>query len=203
MNISFDRLRSILFDERASGTLTDIPSDLYQKVHEEIERMYRVLYDSGDPLSEETQDMIRQIESIKSFLQEIFSIRTARIIELATAKANGDVIDREMMRLMTSEERLLFDTVSKAVSHARGTMVDLHIRRKVPVIEEKEEEEEIADAKTSEEVTTVRIITPVESFMGYDGRTYSLLPGDIVVLPRPNADVLCNRNIALNTRIRK
>jgi len=202
MSISFDRLRSILFDERASGTLTDIPPELYQKVHEEIERMYRALYDSGDPLSEETQDMIRQIESIKSFLQEIFSIRTNRIIELATAKANGDVIDREIMRLMTSEEKILFDTVSKAVSHARGTLVDLHIRKKTPVIEEKVEEE--ADEEiTSEGVTAVRIITPVEPFMGYDGRTYSLLPGDIVVLPQPNADVLCSRNIALNTRIRK
>ncbi|MCP1714750.1 DNA replication factor GINS [Methanocalculus alkaliphilus] len=202
MSISFDRLRSILFDERASGTLTDIPSEFYQNVHEEIERMYRALYDSGDPLSEETQDMIRQIESIKSFLQEIFAIRTSRIIELATAKANGDMIDREMMRLMTSEERLLFDNVSQAVSHARSTMVELHIRRKTPVIEEKVEEE-AGEVITPQEVTPVRITTPVEQFMGYDGRTYSLLPGDIVVLPRPNADVLCNRNIALNTRIRK
>lgn len=202
MNISFDRLRSILFDERASGTLTDIPPELYQKVHEEIEVMYRALYDSGDPLSEETQDMIRQIESIKSFLQEIFAIRTGRIIELATAKANGDVIDREMMRLMTSEERLLFDSVSEAVSHARSTMIEHHVRRKSPIIE-KMIEEEVRETITSEEVTPVRIITPVEQFMGYDGRTYSLLPGDIVVLPRPNADVLCNRNIALNTRIRK
>ena len=65
MTISFDRVRSILFDERASGTLTEIPPGLYQNVHEEIERMYRDLYESGDPLSDRSQDMIRQIESFK------------------------------------------------------------------------------------------------------------------------------------------
>jgi DNA replication factor GINS len=203
MTISFDRVRSILFDERASGTLTEIPPGLYQNVHEEIERMYRDLYESGDPLSDRSQDMIRQIESFKSYIQEIFLIRTSRIIELATARGNGDTIEREVMRMMISEERELFETVSKAVLQARTSLIDLRSRKKTLVFEEKEEAEVVEEEASSLEMTVIRLIAPVEPFMGYDGRTYALMVEDIVTLPTPNASVLSDRNIALNIRIRK
>jgi len=205
MTISFDRIRSILFDERASGTLTDIPQDLYTKVHEEIELMYRELYESGDPLSERSQDMIRQVESFKSYIQEIFSIRTGRIIELALAKGNGDTIDREIKRLMIPEEQALFETVSKAVQHARGELIDRR-SRKPTLIPETEVEEPVAEAEEEgapRGLNLIRLIAPIEPFMGIDGRTYALENEDVVCLPSPNATVLCDRNIALNIRIRK
>jgi Uncharacterized protein conserved in archaea len=205
MTISFDRVRSILFDERASGTLTDIPPDLYTKVHEEIELMYKELYESGDPLSDRSQDMIRQIESFKSYIQEIFSIRTGRIIELALAKGNGDTIDREIKRLMIAEEQALFETVSKAVQHARAELIDRR-SRKATLIPETEIEEPVDEAEEDgapRGLSLVRLITPIEPFMGIDGRTYKLANEDVIYLPTPNATVLCDRNIALNIRIRK
>ncbi len=205
MTISFDQVRSILFEERASGTLTEIPPELYRRVHQEIERMYRDLFDSGDTLSERSQDMIRQIESFKSYIQEIFVIRTNRIIELAKAKGNGDSIDREVRRMMVSEERVLFDTVSKAVSNARERLIDHRFPQEVLDVSDPIEEEnlEITPDETLYNQNIVRLISPVEPFMGYDGRTYVLENEDVVSLPAPNANVLCDRNIALNIRIRK
>lgn len=205
MTISFDRVRSILFDERASGTLTDIPSDLYSKVHGEIELMYKELFDSGDPLSERSQDMIRQIESFKSYIQEIFQIRTGRIIELALARGNGDTIDREIKRLMIPEEQALFETVSKAVQHARGELIDHRSRKQtlIPETEVEAHDEEGEDEDAPRGLSLVRLIAPIEPFMGIDGRTYALMTEDVVCLPFPNATVLSDRNIALNIRIRK
>ncbi|MCQ1539148.1 DNA replication complex GINS family protein [Methanocalculus taiwanensis] len=205
MTISFDRVRSILFDERASGVLTEIPPDLYVKVHEEIELMYKELYDSGDPLSDRSQDMIRQVESFKSYIQEIFSIRTGRIIELALAKGNGDTIDREVRRMMIAEEQALFDSVAKAVQHARAELIDPRSRKPTLIVETEipEHEEEAEDDVAPRGLSLIRLIAPIEPFMGIDGRTYALQNEDVIYLPSPNATVLCDRNIALNIRIRK
>lgn len=53
------------------------------------------------------------------------------------------------------------------------------------------------------EYEPVYIIDEIDSFMGIDGRIYNLSAEDIVTLPRINAEVLYNRNIALNIGIGK
>ncbi|UUX92817.1 hypothetical protein [Methanoplanus endosymbiosus] len=53
------------------------------------------------------------------------------------------------------------------------------------------------------EYEPVYIIDKIDSFMGIDGRIYNLSAEDVVTLPRKNAEVLYNRNIALNIGISK
>jgi DNA replication factor GINS len=49
----------------------------------------------------------------------------------------------------------------------------------------------------------VRVLQDMESFMGVDGRIYTLSKGDIVTLPERNAAVLSERNIVLNINLCK
>jgi DNA replication factor GINS len=49
----------------------------------------------------------------------------------------------------------------------------------------------------------VRVLQDMESFMGVDGRIYTLSKGDIVTLPERNAAVLTERNIVLNINLCK
>jgi DNA replication factor GINS len=49
----------------------------------------------------------------------------------------------------------------------------------------------------------VRALENMESFMGVDGRIYTLSKGDIVTLPERNAAVLSERNIVLNINLCK
>ena len=49
----------------------------------------------------------------------------------------------------------------------------------------------------------VRVLEDMDSFMGVDGRIYTLLKGDIVTLPERNAAVLSERNIVLNMNLCK
>ena len=49
----------------------------------------------------------------------------------------------------------------------------------------------------------VRVLEDMESFMGIDGRIYTLSKGDIVTLPERNAAVLSERNIVLNMNLCK
>jgi DNA replication factor GINS len=44
----------------------------------------------------------------------------------------------------------------------------------------------------------VRILQEIDPFVGMDGRIYALRKEDVVTLPAWNADVLVERNIALN-----
>jgi DNA replication factor GINS len=64
-----------------------------------------------------------------------------------------------------------------------------------------------ATPKTNESLSLqcvlVRVLEDMESFMGIDGRIYTLSKGDIVTLPERNAAVLSERNIVLNMNLCK
>jgi DNA replication factor GINS len=49
----------------------------------------------------------------------------------------------------------------------------------------------------------VRVLEDMDSFMGIDGRIYTLSKGDILTLPERNAAVLSERNIVLNMNLCK
>lgn len=49
----------------------------------------------------------------------------------------------------------------------------------------------------------VRVLEDMDSFLGVDGRIYTLSKGDIVTLPERNAAVLSERNIVLNINLCK
>jgi DNA replication factor GINS len=49
----------------------------------------------------------------------------------------------------------------------------------------------------------VHVLEDMDTFLGVDGRTYSLTKGDIVTLPERNAAVLSERNIVLNINLCK
>ncbi|MDD4137381.1 MAG: hypothetical protein PHT99_05740 [Methanoregula sp.] len=51
--------------------------------------------------------------------------------------------------------------------------------------------------------TLVRVLEDMDSFMGVDGRIYTLSKGDIVTLPERNAAVLSERDIVLNINLCK
>jgi DNA replication factor GINS len=48
-----------------------------------------------------------------------------------------------------------------------------------------------------EDLMIVKVLKDVPRFVGVDGRHYQLSSEDIVVLPKANAIVLCNKNVAI------
>jgi DNA replication factor GINS len=43
----------------------------------------------------------------------------------------------------------------------------------------------------------VKVLKDIPRFVGVDGRHYHLSSEDVVVLPKANALVLCNKNVAI------
>jgi DNA replication factor GINS len=201
--VHLDELRSILLSERETGRLIQVPHDLYESTREETESLSKEVYESEDPFSDRARILIERVSSIRETLQDIFRIRSAKILALAQSQEKGQFIDRDELKKMLPEEREMFDQMVLAIEQCRCLLVDGTVHRPPSKEGEVEREEPCAAiledlSSTVPEFVLGRVLQDMEPFMGVDGRIYQLQKEDIVTLPERNADVLCERNIVLN-----
>ncbi|HJJ95781.1 MAG TPA: DNA replication complex GINS family protein [Methanocorpusculum sp.] len=230
--ITISDLHGFLLDERASGSLVEIPGDFYEVVLKNIEDLRKKAASTNDPFGEGVQSLIKERESLREYLRDLYSVRTKKIINLAQAKANGEEIDRNELRMMVSGERSLYQVVLESCESCRKTLLEgkptLEITAygygapEVPEIEDAspvnsentpvqesalEYDAQSVSADSAEQAPepsrVIAVRSEIQSFQDINGRVYTLSPGDIVSLPQPMADILCNTNKALSIRIRK
>jgi DNA replication factor GINS len=131
--------------------------------------------------------------------------------------------EREMFEQITASIEQSKGILLQNLPHAPLQTRTLPVAVAVPAADEDEESEPLSDVdemagpspqalpvvvqKGPEPIThpcaLVRVLEDMESFMGVDGRIYSLSKGDIVTLPERNAAVLSERNIVLNINLCK
>lgn len=221
--MKLDDLRSILLSERETGRLTAIAPDVFSKGHAELAAITKQVYASEDPFSEEARALIDETLAIRETLQDLFAIRSRKIIALTVMHAEGDYYDREEVKRMIPAEKELFDQITAAFGQCQGALL-YNAPRPIAVVHPAEPEEdggEPAASEAAEEAATVvvgqpkpahalehpcvlvHVLEDMDTFLGVDGRTYSLTKGDIVTLPERNAAVLSERNIVLNINLCK
>jgi DNA replication factor GINS len=218
-----DDLRSILLSERETGRLTAVAPDLFDRGHAELATLITKVYEFEDPLSEEARSLIEETLAIKETLQELFALRARKIIALTILHAEGNYYDREEVKRMIPVEKEMFDTATAGIERCKGILLhNVPHRQKTAVLSEVEEngEPEQEPVEDHHEIyglhaipepkipllppcALVRVLEDMESFMGIDGRIYTLSKGDIVTLPERNAAVLSERNIVLNINLCK
>jgi DNA replication factor GINS len=220
-----DDLRSTLLSERETGRLTAVAPDLFDRGHTELASLIGKVYAFEDPLSEEARSLIEETLAIKETLRELFALRSRKILALTIMHAEGNYYDREEVKRMVPVEKEMFDTVTASIEQCKGILlhnIPIPHRPKnigTPEIVESGEPEMEQDedsstatglyatpktnASLSLQCVLVRVLEDMESFMGIDGRIYTLSKGDIVTLPERNAAVLNERNIVLNMNLCK
>lgn len=224
-------LRRVLLEERDSGVLTPVPVDLYLRTNAEMRNLQQEVYAMDDPFSDEARILIEKVASIRETIEEIFRIRSEKIISLAQSQSDGSYIDREEIRTLIPAELEMFNRVVDAIRLSRTSLVEWRtspgaIPRTtfpsttpvIPVLSDTSSEGMMAPdgvigraddsgdesypvPETNRDVfpyTLVRVKMEMEPFMGVDGNTYELATGDIVTLPKRNAEVLIERDIVLN-----
>ncbi len=137
--------------------------------------------------------------------------------------AEGNYYDREEVKRMVPVEKEMFESVTASIEQCKGILLHNvpHPQKtsEMPVTVESDEPEiepdedsgaetvlsttPKRDAPLSQQCVRVRVLEDMESFMGIDGRIYTLSRGDIVTLPERNAAVLRERNIVLNMNLCK
>ncbi|MGB8309831.1 MAG: hypothetical protein WCE65_08325 [Methanoregula sp.] len=222
--MGFDDLRSILLTERETGKLIQISPDIFDRTHGEIADLLKKVYAIEDPLSEEARALIEETIAIKETMHELFAIRSRKILALALMHAEGNYYDREEVKRMLPAEHGMFDRIAAGLLECQNIL--LH-NEKLPLvsapsttsseIEINDEEEELNEEENLPETgrqvppapfsaatqtlsppyMLVRVIEGIDTFMGVDGRNYSLTKGDIATLPERNASVLSDRNLVI------
>jgi DNA replication factor GINS len=219
--MKLDDLRSILLSERETGRLTATAPDIFERGHEELATLMAKVYDLDDPLSDEARSLIEETLAIKETLHELFAIRSRKILALTIMHAEGNYYDREEVKRTIPAEREMFDQITAAIEQCQGILL-YNVSPSPEIaktdIDESGEPEPESDIETTPAVTVpaqhkahihthpcvlVRALENMESFMGVDGRIYTLSKGDIVTLPERNAAVLSERNIVLNINLCK
>ncbi|MDD1699364.1 MAG: hypothetical protein LUQ04_01075 [Methanoregula sp.] len=220
-SLGLDDLRGILLSERETGRLTTVTPDLFERGHANLASLISKVYAIEDPLSEEARSLIEETLAIRETLRELFSIRSRKILALTAMHAEDNYYDREEVKRMVPAEREMFETATASVERCKGTLLhaiphtpsvpahDVITDSGEPEPHEDEENDEIfpllkkASAPMSYPCVLVQVLEDMESFMGIDGRIYTLSKGDIVTLPERNAAVLSERNIVLNMNLCK
>jgi DNA replication factor GINS len=221
--MKLDDLRSILLSERETGRLTAIAPDIFAKGHAELAAITKQVYASEDPFSDDARALIDETLAIRETLQDLFSIRSRKILALTVMHAEGDYYDREEVKRMIPAEKDLFDQITTAFGQCQAALL-YNVPRPVTVTHMEEPGEGEGEPAVFEEVATVpmpgmqqpepaaafdhpcvlvHVLENMDSFMGVDGRIYTLAKGDIVTLPERNAAVLSERNIVLNINLCK
>ena len=228
--MKLDDLRSILLSERETGRLTSIAPDTFERGHAELAAITKKVYEIDDPFSEEARSLIDETLAIKETLADLFAIRSRKILALTVMHAEGNYYDREEVKRMIPPEKAMFDRITAGIGECSKVLLHNtpHVpHAPLPLFDEDEgagepAEEDAAPVAAEEEgsgiprapaqkvpgpithpCTLVRVLQDMESFMGVDGRVYSLSKGDIVTLPERNAAVLSERNIVLNINVCK
>lgn len=210
--MDLDDLRIIVWNERESGKLSEIPSDLFRTAKLSLNELYDEIDHIHNPFSEESAVLQDRFQAIRETLNAIIKIRLKKILRLAEAQNEAEYSDKEELKLMLPAERAMFDAVCREIAACRSDLLEGTEREFTPspTLQESEmtlishgEKRAVPEATPGSETTLVLIREEVPEFMGLDGRTYALESEDIVTLPKENADVLCGRNIALNIRLIK
>ncbi|MBT8507188.1 hypothetical protein AZH53_01925 [Methanomicrobiaceae archaeon CYW5] len=211
--MELEDIRIIVLDERESGTLTEIPPDIFEKAKRRLSELYEEAKCIENFLTGRGTDLVQETESIKVTLNDIAQERFKKILKVAINQMETRYVDPQELRKMLPEEREMYEDIAAAISRCReelieGTLHSAEEQRPAVVVDSGEPIPGANDggsqrSPVTEDYELVRIMEDIEPFMGTDGRIYSLIKEDIVTLPGKNARVLYERNIALSIKAGK
>jgi len=208
--MDLEKLRMIILEMHRSGKISEIPPHLFEDTDRHLRKLKDDYYAITNPLETRSGSLIiEEIGSIREAIQDVFQLRTRRILGLAMQQMEGSHVDREEIRRLLPPERELYREIVDTIERCRRELLLAERQGAGAPREEAAEEGDLPElSETSDEpvpmpLALARILSDMDSFMGVNGRIYDLQRGDIVTIPRKNAEVLYERNIALNIRLNK
>lgn len=205
--MELDELRIIALDERESGKLSRISPDVMEQAKERLRTLYAQAQSIDNFLTERTGELLSEIDSFEGTLEAIVDERFKKILKLSFADIGERVADKEEIKKLLPEEREMFEKIRTAIRECRAELITSGRRSEevpVPVSPGSDggcEKATGVDASGEGDYTLIRVLDDIESFMGVDGQVYTLRREDVVTIPQQNANVLFERNIALNINV--
>ncbi len=201
--MSLEELNTLYTKERESvDKLQEIGDSFYDDAAEYIQRLDDEMKNASN--YKEVEMLMDELKTARIVLEGLFDIRRRKITEYASVNVSGARMD---IKGLTAREKPMYETIVSALERGRSEIL-------IPILEasykhnpaknilgetttKEKPIENIMDKNKAEDLMMVKVLKDIPRFVGVDGRQYQLSSEDVVVLPRANALVLCNKNVAI------
>jgi DNA replication factor GINS len=209
-------LRELHRKERKSPYLQELGEDFYPRLKVRLRECY-----DGYMESLQRRDTARstrfltELENLRTTIRDLYEMRERKIVTNALyyVKSGGEV----KVQNLSPEEKELFEQIVQALEGQRKTVLLETISEtpsheglpetQLPEEREDPEEKKTAHLPPSEEreggeekapsLATIRILKPLPSIVGVDGRVYGpFKEEDVITLPEENAQAFVNQEVA-------
>jgi len=183
-------LVNLLRKERKSAELLPLEPGFYQKVGEYLAELERDRIEMKDPYSVEAQIVEDELKAARGSIGRLIDLRLKKITRKVqrAGSASRDVA----IKGMTPEEERIYRQTLAALTEGRESIL-----AQVNRVERMTTERALTPKRgMTQEYALVILMESVPTFVGVDGRRYSLERGDLVMLPALHAKNLCNKNLA-------
>ncbi|MDD5615358.1 MAG: hypothetical protein PHH85_04075 [Candidatus Methanoperedens sp.] len=202
------KLNDILRDERKTRSkLVPLESGFYETVAMQIRELEEEKRRIEDIYSTKYAILEDELKTSRKAIENIVERRTAKIINLASLHSSSKPKEQKEIDSMTPGEREFYNELLQLMTGYRSELMDrIFIKKEkqaVPlqplVSQETEPKETVPEGKKdiSKEYIVVRLLKDIPTFVGADGRNYTLAKEDVAVLSAVNAKALINRNAAI------
>ncbi len=189
--MDIEKLWEILYKERNTASLQELPETFCDEVREYIKKLEDEKREVVDVRRRELVE--DEIRNVRMKVEDIIKRRIGKIVKLASSGM------KTAPKGMLEEEEKIFTGVKSHVEEGKERIFALLLGEKEGEREEKSEKE-VEKARTSssgEELHIVRVLEDIPTFMGIDGRIYKVKKEDVIMLPKTNAEILCKRRVAV------
>lgn len=202
-------LNDILRDERKSK-LVPLEGDFYEKAAMQIRELEEEKSKIEDIYSTKYAIIDDELKTSRKSVENIIERRIGKIIKEASLLASSKQKEKKDFDAMTQEERVFYNRLLELMTTWRSELLDKILNKeKKSVIPA--ESQEYKRKKTSfeckkdisKEYILVRLLKDIPTFVGADGRNYTLAKEDVAVLPTVNAKALINRKAAIQINVKR
>ena len=169
--------------EKSRESLQKIDEDFFDRIKRRIRELEEMKRNSSD---EEYNRIDEEIRTLKKLQKRLFELRTIKIIMQAWADVCETESGIDGIENMTSAERELYNKLVEVLEE---------YKRKILT-------EFVKDVEKGDKIL-VRVKQDVPEFVGVDGKTYKLRRGDVVIIPKLNADALMKSGVCEEIEVKR
>ncbi len=212
--ISHIKLNDILRDERKTRSkLVPLEGAFYETVAAQIRELEEEKRKIEDIYSTKYAILEDELKTARKAIDNIVERRTAKIINLASFHSSSKPKEQREIDSMTQGEREFYDKLLMLMTGYRSQLMERIFSKKekqtAPLKSQERIENEPNETGSegkkdiSKEYIVVRLLKDIPTFVGADGRNYTLAKEDVAVLPAVNANALINKNAAIQISVKR
>ena len=208
------KLNDILRDERKTRSkLVPLESGFYETVAAQIREIEDEKRKIEDFYSTKYAILEDELKTARKAIDNIVERRTAKIINLASIHSSSKPKEQKEIDSMTPGEREFYNKLLQLMTGYRSELMGrIFIKKEMQAVQlqplasqETGPNETVSEGKKDicKEYIVVRLLKDIPTFVGADGRNYTLAKEDVAVLSAVNAKALINRNAAIQISVER